>query len=264
MNASHKVLVVGDDPNETKTLGKVLSGRGYAVSTASSGEDALWKVGSEAYDAVCTDIDMRGMSGLDVAEEIHDRQPWLPVVLIAATGSEAARQRAAAAGVVEFLLRPLSPEQVTDSVGRAIAVAESPAPGKPHRPETRAAPVPLAVRLFGRMGNVVLFIGAPLFALASVIAFPIIGAWMLLVLAIRKLKQGPGAAPREAAPADVLHPAAAGGSSLLKAIVMVIASIVIGVVFGILGPIIGIIVVIWFSLDAWARLGAKAIGASES
>lgn len=263
MNASYKVLVVGDDPTETRNLGKILSGRGYAVATASSGEDALWKVGNDAYDAVCTDIEMRGLSGLDVAEEIHDRQPWLPVVLIATADSEAARQRAVAAGVVEFLLKPLPLEQVTDSIGRVIAIAESPAPGTPRRPETRVASVPLAVRMFGRMGNVVLFIGAPLFALASVIAFPVIGAWMLLVLGIRKLRQGPGAVPQEAAPADVLHRSAANGSSLLKAIVMVIASIVIGVVFGILGPIIGIIVVIWFSLDAWARLGAKAIGASE-
>ena len=91
MNASRKVLVVDDDPVVRKSFDRVLSGKGYAVITAESGEEALRKLNEEKYDLVYTDIRMPGMSGLEVAEEVKARKPWTPVVIITGYGTEAAR-----------------------------------------------------------------------------------------------------------------------------------------------------------------------------
>jgi len=70
MSAIRKVLVVDDDPVVGKSFDRVLSGKGYAVITASSGQEALNKLEAEDYDVVYTDIKMPGMSGLEMAEQV--------------------------------------------------------------------------------------------------------------------------------------------------------------------------------------------------
>src|SRR5437868_3329366 len=109
MSALRKVLVVDDDPVVGRSFDRVLTPKGYAVITAENGEDALNKLHAEAYDLVVTDIRMPGMSGLEVAERVRAAQPWTPVVIITGYGSKASEERAKAAGVSEFLRKPLSP-----------------------------------------------------------------------------------------------------------------------------------------------------------
>jgi len=108
MTALRKVLVVDDDPVVRKSFDRVLSGKGYAVITAESGEEALHKLDEEKYDIVYSDVRMPGMSGLEVAENVKARRPWTPVVIITGYGTEAAEARARAAGVSSFLHKPLS------------------------------------------------------------------------------------------------------------------------------------------------------------
>ena len=121
MTALRKVLVVDDDPVVRKSFDRVLSGKGYAVITAESGEEALHKLDEERYDIVYSDVRMPGMSGLEVAENVKARRPWTPVVIITGYGTEAAEARAKAAGVSSFLHKPLSPEMIEDSVRDTLA-----------------------------------------------------------------------------------------------------------------------------------------------
>src|SRR3990172_368572 len=109
MDAIRKVLVVDDDPVVGKSFDRVLSGKGYAVITARNGEEALHKLRNETYDVVFTDIKMPGMSGLEVAERVKAKQPWLPVVIVTGYGSDANEARARAAGGWGFFRQPLSP-----------------------------------------------------------------------------------------------------------------------------------------------------------
>jgi CheY-like chemotaxis protein len=88
MTTSKKLLVVDDDPVVGRSFNRVLSDKGYAVITARNGEEALRKLDEEAYDVVFTDIKMPGMSGLEVAERVKARQPWLPVVIVTGYGTE--------------------------------------------------------------------------------------------------------------------------------------------------------------------------------
>src|ERR1700690_3970879 len=169
MTALRKVLVVDDDPVVRKSFDRVLSGKGYAVITAENGEEALNKLSQEKYDVVYTDIRMPGMSGLEVAEKIKARQPWTPVVIITGYGNDAAEARAKAAGVANFLHKPLSPELIEGSAHDAltapviepeIPVAAAPAPAT----ESRGA--------LGVLKNIALFFAAPFIGLAYIIALP--------------------------------------------------------------------------------------------
>jgi len=254
MSNARKILVVDEDRVVRTSFEQVLSGKGYAVITASSGEDALWMLGKGTYDAVFTEIEMRGMSGLEVAEEIHARQPGLPVVIITAHGSEAAQERAAAAGVAEFLHKPWSPEQLADTAGRVLQATKSVVALQPQTPLAAAAPAQAITKPASRLKNIGLFLLAPFFGLVYILAFPIIGLGMLASLVLSADMQK----PEEIEP---LHPVAPAKPRVLKTIAMMFIATLVGVAYAVATPILGIGVVLWFSFKAWGKLGAKAMGA---
>ncbi|MDQ3581005.1 MAG: response regulator, partial [Pseudomonadota bacterium] len=83
MNARARILVVDDTPANVKLLADLLALQGYAVSTASNGEEALARVAAESPDLVLLDIMMPGISGYEVCRTIRDdpATALLPVVL---------------------------------------------------------------------------------------------------------------------------------------------------------------------------------------
>lgn len=179
MSASRKILVVDDDPVVGKSFDRVLAGKGYAVITAESGEEALRKLETESYDAVFTDIKMPGISGIEVAERIKAAKPWMPVVIVTGYGSEAYRLRATAAGVTEFLQKPLSPEMIAGSAEKAVHERESFA--APASPVAAAAAESESGAVAGgnRIKNIALFFAAPFVGLAYIVAMPFVAAAML-------------------------------------------------------------------------------------
>jgi CheY-like chemotaxis protein len=185
MNALPRVLVVDDDPVIGQSFDRVLSGKGYAVITASNGEEALRKLKDENYDVVFADIKMPGMNGLEVAERIKASQPWLPVVIVTGYGSEANETRAEAAGVSAFLRKPLTPDMIENSAQKALlekGAAAEPA-AKEATPETEQAPNSIA--LFAK--NVALFIVSPIIGFVYVIAMPFVGLGMLAWIGTKAL-----------------------------------------------------------------------------
>ncbi len=253
MSNRRKILVVDGDPVVRKSFEQILTGKGYAVITASSGEDALWELDNDTYDAIFTEIMMRGMSGLDVSEAIHASQPGLPVVIITGHGSEAAQERAAAAGVAEFLHKPLSPEQLADTAGRVLQATESLVALQPQTPVVEVAPAQASTKpAVLRLRNVVLFLLAPFIGLFYILAFPVIGLGMLASLALNMETQE----PEEAEP---LHPAAPAKLRVLKTVAMMLVATVIGIAYAVVIPILGIGVLLWLCLQAWGKLGAKVM-----
>lgn len=185
MNATHKVLVVDDDPVVGSSIDRVLSGKGYAVITASNGEEALERLAREDYDVVYTDIRMPGMDGLEVARRIKATRPWLPVVIVTGYGTEQNEMQAIEMGTAGFLRKPLSPEVIEGSLDRAIASAQAPAAA----PAAAAATVEPAAHGFWPFArNVGLFIAAPFIGLAYILAFPFVGLGMLAWMGVRSLR----------------------------------------------------------------------------
>ncbi len=179
MREVQKILIVDDDPVVGKSFDRVLTSKGYAVISARNGEEALSKLSQEHYDLVFTDIKMPGMSGLEVAERVKASQPWLPVVIVTGYGSDAYEARAAAAGVAEFLRKPLSPEMIEASTAKAlgeqsvVAEVELPAEAAPQIEAEVAAPTG------SRLKNVALFLASPFIGLAYIVAMPFVALGML-------------------------------------------------------------------------------------
>ena len=87
MATAEKVLVVDDEPSMREFLEIMLSGEGYQIRTAASGEEGFEIYRAKRPDLVLTDVRMPGMSGLDLIREIHAVDPWMPVIAITAYAS---------------------------------------------------------------------------------------------------------------------------------------------------------------------------------
>ncbi|MFA6442920.1 MAG: response regulator [Sterolibacterium sp.] len=232
MNVTRKILVVDDDPVVSKSIGRVLSNKGYAVISAQNGEEALSKLDGEKYDLVFTDIKMPGMSGLEVAERVKASQPWLPVVIVTGYGTDANEARAAAAGVSGFLRKPLSPEMIEGSTEQALKEAEALRMAEavaPPADEAVIAAMPEIAKAGNTVKNVALFLAAPFIGLAYVIAMPFVGAGMLAWMG--------GKALFEKAP-------------IVKTLAMTVATPFIGLAFILVAPLVGIGALGWYGTKA--------------
>jgi CheY-like chemotaxis protein len=124
------------------------------------------------------------MDGIEVAEQLRAKQPWIPVVIITGYGSPDNEARAEAAGVKGFLHKPLSPEMIEKSVTAAVATAQ-PVPAEvPQAAAVSAQPIAVGKKTAGRniavfLKDVLMFLAAPFIGLAFIALFPFIGLGML-------------------------------------------------------------------------------------
>jgi CheY-like chemotaxis protein len=227
MTALRKVLVVDDDPVVGASFNRVLSGKGYIVVAAENGADALAKLKDEKFDAVFTDLRMPGMDGLQVAEKIKATQPWIPVVLVTGYGSAANEARARAAGVVDFLRKPLSPDMIEDSAANAVRTVTTPMEPvtAPVAAEAAAQPEAQPVKRGGQLRNIALFLSAPFVGLVYAVLLPFVGLGMLLWFAGQALWKQPKAREALRAAKVALQLAAAPFVGLAYLIVLPFAAL---------------------------------------
>lgn len=107
-------LVVDDEPDVVdlfkRRFRRELRRGDYALHFAGSGEEALATLTQGVEPAVVlilSDINMPGMSGLDLLKETKRLWPALPVAMITAYGDPDSRRRAIEAGATDFLTKPL-------------------------------------------------------------------------------------------------------------------------------------------------------------
>ena len=137
----NKILVVDDSPQISKALSDLLSASGYSVRTAPSAERALQILESATFDLIITDLKMTGMTGIDLAKQVLQKSPGLPVVILTGFGDMDSVINALRLGVADYLKKPFSIDEVmsvvereiTKSKGRAAVPAEAKPTEKPPR-----------------------------------------------------------------------------------------------------------------------------------
>ena len=193
MSALRKILVVDDDPVVGKSFNRVLSqDKGYVVITAENAAEALEKLHEQEYDLVFTDIKMPGMDGVELAEHVKASRPWTPVVIITGYGTTENEVRAKAAGVSDFMRKPLSPEMIEESAAHALL-----RPALTIVPPLQASPVEqsqVAVpQEKSNFRNIALFLAAPFIGLAYAVMLPLVGTGMLVWMGVQALMKKPRA-----------------------------------------------------------------------
>jgi len=124
MNALPRILVVDDTPNNVKLLADVLTVKGFSVTTATSGEEALAAVSANPPDLVLLDVMMPGLSGYDVCRQLraNAHTALLPVVLITALDPERERVKGIEAGADDFLSKPINQAELLARVRSLLRV----------------------------------------------------------------------------------------------------------------------------------------------
>jgi len=115
-----KVLIVDDEPSLLESIRIGLDLKGYAVSMASSGEEAVRQCQETPFDVVLLDMKMPRMGGLDVLKRIKETSPRLIVMMLTAHGSIEDAVEAVRLGAYDFLLKPSSPNAIDLRIQKAV------------------------------------------------------------------------------------------------------------------------------------------------
>jgi len=119
MSQKPKLLII-DDELQIRSLLVDLLGPVYDCSEASSAEDALAALSQETFDLVISDIDMGGMSGLELVPRVHSLAPDTVVVMISGNQDIEFAIKALRVGAFDYISKPIDIRHVEASVERAL------------------------------------------------------------------------------------------------------------------------------------------------
>jgi DNA-binding NtrC family response regulator len=115
-----KVLVVDDKELMRDSVAAILSRKGHTVLTAPDARAALARISEKRPECVVTDLQMPGMNGLELLEEIRKIDAELPVVFMTAFGSIETAVEAMRKGAFDYVTKPFSGDELTISVDRGL------------------------------------------------------------------------------------------------------------------------------------------------
>jgi two-component system NtrC family sensor kinase len=114
------VLYIEDRPEQRRSVARRLRSRGFRVRTASSGEACLTQLDSRFPDVLLCDLNMPGLSGLEVLRRVKARRPHMPVVIVTAHGSVRLAREAIKQGAYRFLLKPVKTAELELTIHQAL------------------------------------------------------------------------------------------------------------------------------------------------
>src|SRR5687768_8202164 len=119
-NVKGKLLVVDDDPDSAELLRDALARRGHECDAVTSSMDALDRLRRDDCDLVITDVQMDGMTGIDLCKEIRLSHPDVLTIVVTGHGSLEIAIEAIRAGAYDFVLKPVSIDALAIAVTRAL------------------------------------------------------------------------------------------------------------------------------------------------
>lgn len=115
-----EILVVDDERAIRQGLRQLLTGEGYEVKIARSGDEALALIGERIPDLIVLDVMMPGTNGFRVCELLRRSHPQLPIIFLSALMEESDQVRALTAGADDFIVKTAGKERILASVRRAL------------------------------------------------------------------------------------------------------------------------------------------------
>jgi DNA-binding NtrC family response regulator len=114
------ILVVDDEKAQREILEMILTGEGYDVTTASSGEAALKFARERRFDLALTDLKMTGMDGIELLQHLLAQDSSIIVILLTAHGSIDSAKEALRRGAFDYLQKPYDRDTLLETITRAL------------------------------------------------------------------------------------------------------------------------------------------------
>jgi len=114
------ILVVDDEKSQREILEMILSGEGYDVTTAASGEAALKFAKDRRFDLALTDLKMTGMDGIELLSQLLAYDSSIIVILLTAHGSIESAKEALRRGAFDYLEKPYDKSALLETINRAL------------------------------------------------------------------------------------------------------------------------------------------------
>lgn len=116
-----QILVVDDDEGLLHLLKMRLSAEGFAVTSCTTGHEALVEAKKKMFDLAITDLRLHGEDGLDVTEELLRIHPQLPVIILTAHGSIPNAVEAMQRGAFGYLTKPFDDKELKATIEKALS-----------------------------------------------------------------------------------------------------------------------------------------------
>jgi len=116
-----KLLLVDDEVGYLEVLAKRLTHRGFKVTTASSGAEAIRALRKWEFDLAVVDLKMEDMDGIEVLKVLKKMDPALQVIILTGHGSERAARDGIAHGAFDYLIKPIGLDPLIARIRAALS-----------------------------------------------------------------------------------------------------------------------------------------------
>ncbi|GGA55478.1 DNA-binding response regulator [Okeania sp. KiyG1] len=120
-----RLMLVDDDPNLILLVKDYLEFRGYQVTTAENGREALEKLENEIPELIICDVMMPEMDGYTLVQHIRENPAteWIPVLFLSAKGQSQDRVKGLNTGADVYIVKPFEPEELVAQVESSLKQA---------------------------------------------------------------------------------------------------------------------------------------------
>jgi CheY-like chemotaxis protein/HPt (histidine-containing phosphotransfer) domain-containing protein len=119
-----RVLLVEDNPVNQAVALRLLEKRGHVVTVANHGEEALALFEPGSFDVILMDVQMPRLGGVETTAVIRERERrrggHVPIIAMTAHAMKGDRERCLAAGMDDYLSKPIQPEELYEAIDRAL------------------------------------------------------------------------------------------------------------------------------------------------
>lgn len=106
---AHRVLIVDDDEAVLNILNKVVKSNGISAVLVSSGEEALKKISEERFDLILLDINMHGINGFEVIEQLRNDKNTTPIIVVSGRKDDFDTLYCLDIGADDYVTKPFNP-----------------------------------------------------------------------------------------------------------------------------------------------------------
>jgi DNA-binding NtrC family response regulator len=122
----YTILVIEDDEKMRRLLELILGQEGYRVNSVPTGQQGIQKLSEQSatmgYDLIVTDLQMPGVTGLDVLEHVRKEFPEIPVLIVTGFGTVKTAVEAMKKGAFDYITKPIDNEELNCVVKRALEI----------------------------------------------------------------------------------------------------------------------------------------------